>query len=242
MKPKRILVIGDQHGALKAVKQVLERSQFNPQEDLLINLGDIVDGWSESSQLVQFYIELSDKCKFKPIFMKGNHDAYCQKWIQGAPPDTNYWLIQGGKATIESYIATGFINKKSHLEFFINMKNFYVDEENRGYVHAGFTSPKGLGFEEDSKIYYWDRNFWILACKETDPENHISKAHKEVFIGHTSTLNFKETVPMKKGNIWNIDTGAAYTGRITILDVNTKEFWQSDVVMDLYPNETGRNG
>lgn len=240
MKPKRTLVIGDQHGALRAVKQVLKRCEFNPKEDLLINLGDVVDGWSESSQLVQFYIELSEQCIFKPIFLKGNHDVLCQKWIQGGIPNMN-WLMQGGKSTIESYIDTGFIEEKSHLEFFNNMKDYYLDEENRGFVHAGFTSPKGLGFEEDSEIYYWDRSLWTLAFKELDSENQIFKAHKEVFIGHTPTLNFEETIPMKKSNIWNIDTGSAYTGSITILDVDTKEYWQSDIVMELYPDDLGRN-
>lgn len=240
MKPKRTLTLGDQHGALKAVKQVLEKCKFNPKEDLLINLGDVVDGWGESSQLVQFYIELIDKCTFKPIFLKGNHDAYCQKWIQGGIPNMN-WLMQGGKSTIESYIDTGFIEEKSHLEFFNNMRDFYIDEENRGFVHAGFTSDKGLGFEEDSETYYWDRSLWTLAYKELDSENQIFKVHKEVFIGHTPTLNFEETTPMKKSNIWNIDTGSAYTGCITILDVNTKEYWQSDVVMELYPDDVGRN-
>jgi serine/threonine protein phosphatase 1 len=40
-------VIGDIHGALKALKQIIVR--LNPQQDdKLIFLGDYVDGWSES--------------------------------------------------------------------------------------------------------------------------------------------------------------------------------------------------
>ena len=50
---KRTLAIGDIHGGLKALKQVLERANVN-ENDKLIFLGDYVDGWSESSQVIQF--------------------------------------------------------------------------------------------------------------------------------------------------------------------------------------------
>ena len=32
-----------------------------------------------------------------------------------------------------------------------------------------------------------------------------------------------------------IDTGAGWEGRLTIMDIETKQFWQSDLVTDLYP-------
>jgi len=36
-----------------------------------------------------------------------------------------------------------------------------------------------------------------------------------------------------------MDTGAGWSGKLTIMDIDTNEFWQSDVVKDLYP-EGGR--
>lgn len=50
-----------------------------------------------------------------------------------------------------------------------------------------------------------------------------------------------KTTPVKMVNIWNIDTGAAFKGPLTIMDVDTKEFWQSEPLPNLYPNEKGRN-
>ena len=49
----RKLVIGDIHGGLKALKQVLERANVT-QNDTLIFLGDYVDGWSESPEVLNF--------------------------------------------------------------------------------------------------------------------------------------------------------------------------------------------
>lgn len=54
----RTLVIGDIHGGLKALTQLLERAKVTT-DDQLIFLGDYVDGWSESAQVIQYLIELS---------------------------------------------------------------------------------------------------------------------------------------------------------------------------------------
>jgi serine/threonine protein phosphatase 1 len=42
-------------------------------------------------------------------------------------------------------------------------------------------------------------------------------------------------------NVWNIDTGAAFTGPLTIMDVDSKTYWQSEPLHQLYLNEKGRN-
>jgi serine/threonine protein phosphatase 1 len=65
--------------------------------------------------------------------------------------------------------------------------------------------------------------------------------YHEIYIGHTPTVRIGETIPVNAANVWNVDTGAAFKGPLTILDVDTKEFWQSDALNDLYPNENGRN-
>ena len=36
-----------------------------------------------------------------------------------------------------------------------------------------------------------------------------------------------------------LDTGAAFTGRLSALNIDSKEFWQSDVLQELYPHEKG---
>ena len=46
---------------------------------------------------------------------------------------------------------------------------------------------------------------------------------------------------MHKGNIWNVDTGAAFNGRLTLLDTDNKNYWQSDPLPELYAGEKGRN-
>ena len=62
----------------------------------------------------------------------------------------------------------------------------------------------------------------------------------KVFIGHTSTLNWGKTEPMFAANVVNIDTGAGFNGKVTIMDTETGDYWQSDLVKDLYGSEFKR--
>lgn len=241
---KRTLAIGDIHGGFKALRQVLERAKVT-ENDKLIFLGDYVDGWSESSQIIQFLIELSEKQEC--IFIKGNHDAWTEDWlVLRATPDV--WLLNGGKSTVESYSDYSLEDLEKHIEFFQRMKNYYVDDENRLFIHAGYSSMHGPEKEVYSSNYRWDRTLWETAVamdrklsknSELYPKRLL--LYKEIFIGHTPTLYLGIKEPVNKANIWNLDTGAGFTGSLSIMDVDTKEFWQSDSLPSLYTNEKGRN-
>lgn len=240
----RTLVIGDIHGGLRALQQVLERAKVT-REDTLIFLGDYVDGWSESSQTIQFLIELSGNQEC--IFIKGNHDAWTEDWLGfGNSPDV--WLFNGGKSTVESYADYSPEALEAHLEFFQRMKNYHVDDENRLFIHAGYSSMHGPEKEVYSSNYHWDRTLWETAVamdKKLDKSSALYPKrlllYNEIFIGHTPTLYLGIETPVNKANIWNMDTGAAFTGALSIMDINTKEYWQSDRLPFLYPDEKGRN-
>ena len=240
----RTLVIGDIHGGLKALKQVLERSKVGL-SDTLIFLGDYVDGWSESPQVIDFLIDLNQKQNC--IFMRGNHDELLLEWLDKSK-DNLLWYNHGGEATVNAYKIVSSATKQKHIAFLINLKNYYLDNQNRLFVHAGFTNLNGVDFEYFPKMFYWERTLWETALA-LDPNLKPDSVfypkrltlYKEIYIGHTPVSRIIETIPIKKANVWNIDTGAAFKGPLTILDVDSKQFWQSDLLPDLYPDENGRN-
>ena len=241
---KRTFVIGDIHGGLKALLQVLNKLEVKD-EDTLIFVGDYVDGWSEAAQVIQFLIELSEKVKC--IFIKGNHDVWCENWLKTAIVEP-LWYLHGGKETIDSYDIFSEEDKKEHLSFFENMPLYHLDEENRLFLHAGFTSVHGVEKEIFTENFYFDRTLWELALamnKNMDKDAiYFPKRlqhYSEIYIGHTPTTNFGETTPMNAFNVWNIDTGAAFKGKITGINIDTKRYFQSDNLPNLYPNEKGRN-
>jgi len=237
-------VIGDVHGAYRALKQLIDR--VKPQkEDRLIFLGDYVDGWSEALEVVDYLIHLSSE--FDCVFIRGNHDVKCYEWLKDRKVMGD-WLAHGGDMTRASYENASYEKIALHLDFLENLKNFYIDDENRLFIHAGFTSMKGVQKEEYTSNYYWDRTLWEMAYALDPTLSTNSKKYpkrlalyQEIFIGHTATTSYEKDQPIQAANVWNVDTGAAFTGRITALNVRDKALYQSDVVQDLYPNEKGRN-
>jgi len=236
--------IGDIHGALKALKQLLERINLQP-DDELIFLGDVVDGWSESAQTIDFLMALSKEVLC--VFIKGNHDEYCENWLNRGEQDP-VWIRHGGVATMKSYEGYSDDQKFRHSAFIGRMAYYHIGAGNRLFVHAGFTSMHGPQREHFKSMYTWDRTLWELAVSldETIPRDSLVypkrlKHFKEIYIGHTPTQHYNSEVPMYKSTVWNVDTGAAFKGKLSAVEVGTGNFWQSDEAWTLYPDEKGRN-
>ncbi|MEM0541599.1 metallophosphoesterase family protein [Flavobacterium sp. j3] len=243
----RTLVIGDIHGGLRALHQIMDRAKVTT-DDTLIFLGDYVDGWSQSPEVIDFLIDLSKKQNC--IFIRGNHDELLFDWLSSNNEniDESMWFKHGGEATVLAYDTVSETKKKRHIEFLQSLQDYYLDEQNRLFIHAGFTNMNGIEYEYFPKLFYWDRTLWETALaldaaisKDSFLYPKRLKLYNEIYIGHTPVTKIEQTIPIQKACIWNIDTGAAFNGPLTILDVDTKEFWQSEPLNVLYFNEKGRN-
>ena len=128
------------------------------------------------------------------------------------------------------------------------MSMYHIDNENRLFIHAGFTSMHGVQKEVYENTFYFDRTLWEMALTLNEKIKSDSilypnrlKHYKEIYIGHTPTTRYNFIKPMQAANIWNVDTGAAFKGKLSAIDVDTKAVFQSDFVYTLYPKEVGRN-
>ncbi|MCM4154898.1 metallophosphoesterase family protein [Gramella sp. AN32] len=240
----RTFAIGDLHGGLKGLIQLLERIDLTT-EDTLIFLGDYVDGWSDSANTVTYLISLArqNSC----VFLRGNHDDLLQKWLEKNELNQK-WLEHGGQSSIDAYRRLNQEEIEQHIQFFREMFNYHIDAENRLYVHAGFTNVNGPDFEYHDTGFYWDRTLWemVLALNEDLKVDDLfypkRLTHfKEIYIGHTPVTRINEIEPVNRANVWNVDTGAAFKGKISAIEVKTKKIYQSDPVFELYPQEEGRN-
>jgi serine/threonine protein phosphatase 1 len=222
-------VIGDIHGAARALDQVLERSPFRPGIDRLIHLGDVADGWPETPACVNRLLSIPNS-----IWLQGNHDWWAAEWLATQLPllEVNqYWYRQGGRATYRAYKQLPAAERYQHFHrFFGQQLPYFEDEANNLYVHAGYDPTRPIA-EQDPYDLIWTRDLWN--------GNQAATGYHECFIGHTSTWAYKE-VPCHTHNVWNLDQGAGHHGRLSMLNVRTKEFVQSDIVTELYPGIEGR--
>jgi serine/threonine protein phosphatase 1 len=226
-EPGRVLVLGDVHGAHKALVQVLERAAFDRSRDRLIFLGDVVDGWPETRECVDELLTIPNL-----VHLLGNHDVWVRDALSGRHPGY-LWLAQGGQATVDSYGKTGA--PREHKAYLASAKLWH-QEGDRIFVHGGwplrYPHPRFCGEDEVT----WDRDLWNAALEKGEGK---LTAFAEVYVGHTTTTRAGFTEPVQKCEVWNMDQGAGYEGRLSLMDVDTKEVWQSDPVGDLYPNHHG---
>lgn len=248
-------IFGDVHGAYKALKQIFERAPIE-KGDTIISLGDICDGWSEVYECVDLLIKMQQD--YNMIFIKGNHCDWFNTWLKTNTHPAEWG--QGGVGTLKSYcdnLDKVYYNEEngykttlldtdipiSHINFFRNQLKYYKDENNNLFVHGGFNRHFLLENQQQDYIFWWDRDLWYqaLSTKGTNIKLKIAEPLNEIFIGHTTTQTWKKDTPMNASNIWNLDTGCGYgSGKLTIMNLETKEFWQSDPANELYPNEHGR--
>ncbi len=227
MKKSKTFTIGDIHGGYKALKQCIDRSKIDYKKDKLIVLGDVVDGWSQTPECIE------ELLKFKNlVYVIGNHDVWTRSWFNCGERPT-IWTQQGGNKTIRAYIKNPGLMVK-HREFFNDKKPYYKDDKGRLFVHGGFDPNKPIE-EQRERYLTWDRDLWDLR------HNGIMDNYKgnTVFVGHTSIWRFSHN-PLKVNNVWFLDTGGGWEGKLTIMNVDTEEWWQSDKVIELYTRERGR--
>jgi serine/threonine protein phosphatase 1 len=260
----RTFVIGDIHGAFKALKQVLERSGFDYENDKLITIGDIVDGWGQSYECVEELLKVKNR-----IDIHGNHDHWFLeflmfgihpvRWEQGGLATAKSYGVNvlgehfkyhshpyGNNGRIENYYTTNLLNSdipQTHLQFFKNQVRSYKDDKKRLFIHGGFNRHYPLNEQYKDDIYWWDRDLWMgaLSAESSKMKYKIAEEVSHVYIGHTQTTNWGKDYPMTAVNITNVDTGAGWNGKLSMQNIETGEVFQSDKVMTLYPDEKGRN-
>ncbi len=221
----KTFVMGDIHGAYKALLQCFKRSGFERDKDRVIFLGDVCDGYPDVKQCIEEMLKVK-QCDY----IIGNHDLWALDWaLRGEAPEI--WTSQGGQNTIRSY--DGGPMPQAHMEFLKNAKPWIVLED-KIFVHGGFDPNKPI---ETQDLYFlvWDRELLAHArlINTFDPGQQISQ-YKEIYLGHTPTGSSGSPKPLKLCNLWALDTGAGWEGKLTIMDVGTKEYWQSDPTPQLY--------
>jgi serine/threonine protein phosphatase 1 len=224
-------VIGDIHGAHRAMVQCFERSGFNRENDLLICLGDLCDSWPDVDKVFEELLGIRNL-----TLILGNHDQWLLNWfLTGESPDI--WLMQGGDITINAFkrgVPSGYVD-------LLRSARLYFILDNNLFVHGGYLPEKPIE-KQDKEIFLWDRTLIKKALKHrSSAENvHLTRFNR-VYVGHTPTINFDTLEPINACDVCLMDTGAGWPGGVlTMMDIDSREIYQSESVDLLYPGFRGR--
>jgi serine/threonine protein phosphatase 1 len=226
---KRILVISDIHGESEKFEQLLEKVDFNAEEDQLILGGDYIDRGINSKAVVEKVQELAKK---GAIALKGNHEKMMMEAFHNEDGGLARWLRNGAADTLRSYgftvtyeddngVLKGSVNGEwqSHpsindvITFFESLLPYY-ETEDYIFVHGGVHPTTPLA-ETDLHTLVWIRDVFHQGYNGTKP----------VIFGHTPSKNLhgSHDVYFGENNIIGIDGGLVYGGRLNCLELPSKK-------------------
>lgn len=229
----RIYAIGDIHGRLDLLKQLLEKIDAEPKPAGVtvkkVFLGDYIDRGVQSKQVLDYLLHLAEKESgvTKPDFLLGNHEQVMRELVKQKDLKLlQDWLRFGGRETLMSYgirpailsttasltaMLSEFLNKfpKAHNDFVGRMVTS-VTYGDYFFCHAGARYGVPLP-EQSEQDLVWIRHDFLANTK---------KFEKMVVHGHTISEE-AEVLPHRI----NVDTGAYATGCLTAIGLEGTNQW-----------------
>ncbi len=219
----RRFIIGDIHGKYEYLLEVLKKSGFDYENDLLIQIGDIVDRGLEPFECMDELLKINNL-----ILIKGNHDqAFIAQILTGKSVFGSH--DNGQRITIQAWNKLTKDQKSDYLSnIFKKQVLYHITEDNILFVHGGFNREQKIDDQEEFSLL-WDRDLVkeSMSCSKGQKLNTIED-FKEIFIGHTPTIYWDSILPISRGGVTNVDTGSGKGGPLTIMNIDTHEYWQSD--------------
>jgi serine/threonine protein phosphatase 1 len=201
-------VVGDIHGMFSLLQSKLDEINFNPDVDRLFSVGDNVDRGEESDQVDQWLT--------KPWFhsVRGNHEDmiihhYMWRMMDMIGNGAKWWLDLD-------------INHRDYYIELFDKLPLVIEVETKsgkvGIVHAecpvrDWEKIYSITQEEAECSGFEGVALWARSKINRMDESLIPNVDK-IFVGHTSIVN-----PLVLGNTHYIDTGAVWTGKLTIVEL-----------------------
>lgn len=214
--------IGDIHGCLKTVQELLFNIIELKAGDNLIFLGDYIDRGPDSKGVIDFLMALRANPEFKVELLLGNHE---QKMLESitSQTDDEGWLHYGGRETLQSFnVSFAAMVDEKYVQFIKSLQH-YTEYKNYLLVHGGFNFSIDNIFD-DRHAMLWARNY------DVNPEKTEGKI---VIHGHTpiDEIDLKALVKADKHEI-NLDNGCVYfpregRGSLFAMNVDTHELFSA---------------
>lgn len=220
-------VIGDIHGRLNLVDQLIRDVPWDIKNDKIVFLGDLVDRGQDAPGVIDRIIELMNSNP-NTVVLRGNHE---QMLLDCLDYQEMQWLIpeNGGLATLAAYgIDLTQIEDVSdihipdeHVEFMRSLP-YYHEDEQAIYVHAGLI-PEEHPSMTDPDVLLWTRD--IDFFKSYDG--------KLCFFGHTPTQYLPKDGRNRRFGIYihgscvGLDTSGESDSPLSCIQVETFTLYQA---------------
>ncbi|MBO1114339.1 metallophosphoesterase [Bordetella petrii] len=211
----RDFAVGDIHGHFSRLQQALDEFGFNPAQDRLFSVGDLVDRGHESEAFMQWL----DRPWFYAV--QGNHEDYAIRHVRTAQVDVDNWRRYGGGWFLDlpPERQRVYAHALAQLPVAIEVATRAGPV---GLVHADCPVQDWTRLEARLRDHY-RRTRSYCQWSRTRLEQHdasVVAGVRAVVAGHTPVAR-----PVILGNVYHIDTQGWASGYFTLLDLDTLRAW-----------------
>ena len=229
----RVLAIGDVHGMYQKLIKLMDKIRFNPDEDMLIFLGDYIDRGPDPGRCLQYIFALQQQYPDVVVCLMGNHEVMMSSYFMQKRGSYNNlivdyagsWLDNGGLETLKQLDEMDADTKEELLQWVMNLPVKYQYQD-YFFCHAGVDPDVPLSVQNEFDIL-WRRQQWWEQYK----------GEETLVVGHTPVqkvmkLTGKERRTPKPlflaNHVIMCDTGAYMSGgKLSCVDVLAGKVWQA---------------
>lgn len=202
----RDFVIGDIHGCFTAVKEWLDKLNFDKSCDRLISVGDLVDRGAESHHVLEWL----DYDWFFAV--RGNHEDMAIRFPNGNMDEFNY--ARNGGLWFISLPRDEQLRISEALSYLPMAIEVDTDMGVVGVIHAEVPGNDWSRITEDMDRRAKSQCMWSRDKIESMNDKPVANISR-VIVGHTPL-----TSPVQLGNVTYIDTaGWHVSGDFSILQI-----------------------
>lgn len=201
---RNIWLVGDLHGCFARLMTALRERKFDPYQDLLLSVGDLIDRGPQSAECLDLL-----RCRWF-YAVRGNHEQMALEVLEGN--DMMLWGMNGGNWYTQSSVnqrrrLAELIARCRYLPLIIEL---HSAEQIHVIAHADYPA----------RVYRWQQSVdehQVLWSRQRLTE-HFAGRHGAIdgadhfWFGHT---------PLKRcydsDNQHYIDTGAVFGGELTLV-------------------------
>lgn len=229
----RVLAIGDVHGMYEKLIKLMDKIRFNPDEDLLIFLGDYIDRGPDPGRCLQYIFALQQQYPDVVVCLMGNHEVMMSSYFMQKRGSYNNlivdyagsWLDNGGLETLKQLDEMDADTKEELLQWVMNLPVKYQYQD-YFFCHAGVDPDVPLAVQNEFDML-WRRQQWWEQYK----------GEETLVVGHTPVqkvmkLTGKERRTPKPlflaNHVIMCDTGAYMSGgKLSCVEVLAGKVWQA---------------
>lgn len=222
----RILAVSDLHGEDTKFNALLKESQYNPDYDLLVVCGDLIDRGRENLACLETCEKLQRQ---GAILLKGNHEQFLEyalvemiyndTWKKAPSHRLHNWIYHDGGSNTFDEIKSLPAAKLTAILRFIQRLPLFFSSGKFLFTHAGANMNKPIEENCEDEVIWMNDSFPTLPAYK----------NKILVFGHVPTSHLHDNqINKKQARIWydqiyrdkiGIDCGSIFGGRLAALEL-----------------------